>query len=371
MQALAGRIDGIRAHLQGECDAVPAQRAALAADRARARELAQRRGGIRKATLLLRDCERRARELDTVASGAKQRQFEQRVIPFIQAQGEMVASGRATAAEPACRRLPGGQKRRRVSDMAAWTQQASIDGSVVREFMAEFEGAPAEVMELEDEQCGQCGGRLLVVERKATLCCEACGASTPHIDLSVCSQGARSDIEFVAQTYKRSNHFLEWLNQLQAKESTVVADSIIADVMRLLYDGGARSVADVAPAHVRGALKKLRLRAEYEHVCQITCRITGAAPPRLSGHIEERLRLMFIAAQEPFDLSKGRRKNFLSYSYTLQQFMRLIGVGPGHIGRLAFTLLKGRDKLDRQNMIYEKMCAQLDWEFSPIGHAAA
>ena len=77
---------------------------------------------------------------------------------------------------------------------------------------------------------------------------------------------------------------------------------------------------------------------------------------------------MFIAVQEPFEQVKGRRKNFLSYSYTLQQFMRLLGVHSDCISGLAFTLLKGRDKLARQNTIYQRVCEILHWEYRPLLH---
>lgn len=210
---------------------------------------------------------------------------------------------------------------------------------------------------------------MLYVERKATMCCEKCGCSVPFIDLSVCAQSQRGDVEWVSQSYQRSNHFLEWLNSLQAKESTQVPDEVLQAVMKRLYDQGVRSVDDITTENTRQALKFLKMRSQYEHVCQITCRITGRAPPRLAPAIEERLRLMFLAVQEPFERVKGRRKNFLSYSYTLQQFLKLLGVPPSCINRFAFTLLKGRDKLDRQNEIYEKICQDLNWHFVPLSRA--
>jgi hypothetical protein len=366
MQALETRIRAQRKKIDNEYHSRGELRAKIDSMRAEADEVCTARHGIRRAAVLRSTCRAMEKDLNKIESGEAKRQFEKRVIPFLEAQGQLVAS--APSEGPSERPLPGGRKRRRLGDVASWTHHASVDGSVVREFMAEFEDTPTGTIDALEETCRYCSGRLLVNERKATLCCEECGASFPHIDLSAGTHGSHGEIEFVAQTYKRSNHFLEWLNQLQAKESTEVDDTILEQVMEVMYDKGVRKPDDVTPQTVRTALKALKMRSHYEHVCQICCRITGRAPPRLHGSIEERLRLMFIAAQEPFEIVKGRRKNFLSYSYTLQQFMRLIGVSSRDMGRLAFTLLKGRDKLDRQNQIYEKMCQHLDWEYTTITH---
>lgn len=370
MQALSKRVDIIRAKMQRDLDEISDRRADIHHKRALAETLRHRRSGIRKAALITRECDREERSIYDIESGRAKRRFEERVIPFLQAQGELVASARSIGAPSSRggRQLPGTRKRRRIGEVASWTQQSGTDATIVREFMAEFENMPADPHVWNGDVCAICGGVQLLVERKATLCCEDCGSSVPHIDMSSCAHSTRSEMEFVAQSYKRSNHFLEWLNQLQAKESTRVSDAILERVMGHLYSHGARKAEDITPGRVRDTLKLLKLRAQYEHVCQITCRLTGQAPPRLSCDIEERLRLMFIAVQEPFEQVKGRRKNFLSYSYTLQQFMRLLGVDSKCMSRLAFTLLKGRDKLARQNTIYQRVCDILQWEYRPLLH---
>lgn len=366
MHALETRVRNIHKSLDDEYERRYEMRQEIDSMRAEAASIRCHRHGIRKAASLIRQAMELEKELSLIESGEKRRTFEKRVIPFLHAQGELVSN--APTGLKSDRSLPGGCKRRHLGDVASWTQSASVDGTVVREFMAEFEDSPSGVIEAIDEACRFCSGRLLVNERKATLCCEECGASFPHFDMSSVSNTGHGEIEFVAQTYKRSNHFLEWLNQLQAKESTEVGDDVIEGVMDKIYNIGVRDAKDITPQMIRSSLKSMKMRCHYEHVCQILCRITGRAPPRLHGNIEERLRLMFIAAQEPFEQVKGRRKNFLSYSYTLQQFMRLIGVSTKYLDRLAFTLLKGRDKLERQNQIYEKMCQHLDWEYAPIRH---
>ena len=56
------------------------------------------------------------------------------------------------------------------------------------------------------------------------------------------------------------------------------------------------------------------------------------------------------------------RKNFLSYSYCLYKFFQLLGYDDL---LSSFSLLKGKDKLHKQDLIFEKICKDLEWEFLP------
>ena len=71
----------------------------------------------------------------------------------------------------------------------------------------------------------------------------------------------------------------------------------------------------------------------------------------------------FIAMQPAFEKHCPKdRKNFLSYSYCLYKFFQLLGF-EDYLN--SFTLLKGRDKLHRQDQIFRKICVELNWEFVP------
>ena len=56
------------------------------------------------------------------------------------------------------------------------------------------------------------------------------------------------------------------------------------------------------------------------------------------------------------------RKNFLSYSYVLHKFCELLEYD--HLLEY-FSLLKSREKLHAQDLIWEKICNDLNWEFIP------
>ena len=114
---------------------------------------------------------------------------------------------------------------------------------------------------------------------------------------------------------------------------------------------------------IKEYLKKLKLNKYYEHIPQILFRITGIPPPNFNKQQEEKLRLMFKEIQSPWreECPKGR-KNFLSYSYVLHKFCELLGFD--YLLEY-FPLLKSREKLHQQDIIWEKMCKDLKWEYIP------
>ena len=79
--------------------------------------------------------------------------------------------------------------------------------------------------------------------------------------------------------------------------------------------------------------------------------------------IEERLRLMFKEIQKPFDDNcPAERKNFLSYSFVLYKFCELLSEDSY---LQYFPLLKSKEKLHQQDVIWKRICATLKWELIP------
>lgn len=121
--------------------------------------------------------------------------------------------------------------------------------------------------------------------------------------------------------------------------------------------------ADITPLKVREFLKKLRLHKYYEHQMAITIALNGMPAPRLSDALEEELKEMFGMVQAPFDRHRPPdRKNFLSYAYVLHKFCELLG--EDEMCQYC-TLLKCPEKLYKQDVIWKKICEDLQWEFIP------
>ena len=72
---------------------------------------------------------------------------------------------------------------------------------------------------------------------------------------------------------------------------------------------------------------------------------------------------MFKEIQGPFmKVWPKERKNFLSYSYVLHKFCELLELD--HLLEY-FPLLKSREKLHQQDVIWKCICQELQWEFIP------
>jgi hypothetical protein len=172
------------------------------------------------------------------------------------------------------------------------------------------------------------------------------------------------DYEMSSFSYKRITHFDDCMRQVQGKEAYRVPDEIITAVMAELYAQRITAVADISMNEIRQTLKRLRARKAYDHVAQVYARITGNRAPRITRRIEERCRLMFICMQPAFERHCPKtRKNFLSYNYVLYRFFHLLGLA--HMLK-GFSLLKGKDKLAMADTIFENICDDLGWKFTPI-----
>jgi len=160
--------------------------------------------------------------------------------------------------------------------------------------------------------------------------------------------------------YKRKNHFNEWLNQIQGKETTEIPEDIFNSILLEIKKLKIQNMADITHAKIREILKKLKLNKYYEHTPYISYRITGIPNQYLSPELEDKLRNMFELIQVPFlKHSPASRKNFLSYSYCIHKMLQLLGEDK-YLSY--FPLLKNREKLHQQEQIWSKICEELNWQ---------
>ena len=163
--------------------------------------------------------------------------------------------------------------------------------------------------------------------------------------------------------YKRINHFNEWLNQVQGKETTDIPDDVYDSILFEIKKQKLTNMATLTRKKVKDILKKLRINKYYEHVPQIINRLNGIPSPHFSPELEDRLRHMFCQIQVPFLKHSPRsRKNFLSYSYCLNKMVQLLEKDQ-YLD--SFPLLKSREKLHQQDMIWQKICGEIGWDFIP------
>ena len=162
-------------------------------------------------------------------------------------------------------------------------------------------------------------------------------------------------------SYKRINHYQEWLNQIQGKETTDIPEEVFDKIMLELKVQRITNMKDINRQKIKDILKKLKINKYYEHIPYILNRITGIPNPNLTPELEEKLRNMFRDIQVPFlKHSPLNRKNFLSYSYVIHKFIQILGKNEY---MKYFPLLKSREKLHQQEEIWKKICGDLKWPF--------
>ena len=162
-------------------------------------------------------------------------------------------------------------------------------------------------------------------------------------------------------SYNRINHFNEWINQTQGKETTEIPEEVFDKIYLELKKNKIDNVATLDYDKIKTILKKIKINKYYEHIPYILNRITGKINPQLTPELEEKLRNMFKEIQVPFlKHSPHNRKNFLSYSYVLHKFLELLGEDEY---LEYFPLLKSREKLHQQEQTWKKICEELGWQF--------
>lgn len=212
--------------------------------------------------------------------------------------------------------------------------------------------------------CRECNVPLVVNARESSTICQNCGVSTPYLGLSEANLSYNEEISMQSVTsfsYKRSSHFQEYLSSIQCKEGVDIPQDVLDAVSSEVKKN---RIKTITPAKVRSYLKKLRLSHLYDHSNAICMKLLGKQPPRFSRELEQQLKHMFYMVQQPFEtaIKDTKRKNFLSYSYCLYKFFQLLGRDE----LLQYcTLLKDRQKLYLQDVIWKKICDILNWQFIP------
>lgn len=215
--------------------------------------------------------------------------------------------------------------------------------------------------------CHRCDMAMVVDARQSALVCASCASMVPYLGNTEANLSYQDEITqnvVSSFSYKRLNHFSEWLNAIQARATTEISDDVIDAIRAEFKKNRTSQRKDITPAKVRAYLKKLNLNKLYEHSHYICTLINGVPAPTLEPELEARLKHMFVSIQAPFQraIEGTTRKNFLSYSYCLFKMCELLGRDDL---LCHFSLLKSAEKLHAQDRIWKTITAELQWEFLP------
>jgi hypothetical protein len=215
-----------------------------------------------------------------------------------------------------------------------------------------------------NELCKNCNkSDMINLQHEAISICMECG----HQDFLLAEQNRPIMIndkkDNIHYSYKRINHFREWCNQVQGKESTDIPNEIFDKILNELKKEKITDTKNLTPKYMRTILKKLRTHKYYEHAAYIINRINGIPPPQFSPELEQTLSNMFMQTQPLFiKHAPSNRLNFISYSYILHKFFLILDL-PEYLP--LFPLLKSRQKIAQNEETFKKICNELKWKWIP------
>ncbi len=213
--------------------------------------------------------------------------------------------------------------------------------------------------------CESCNnGELIPQDEEGILICNnlSCGKFISYIVDSSKPTNKEPPNEVSYTAYIRLNHFKEILSQFQAKETTQIPEDVINAIKARIKKERIENMSLINYDKMREILRKLGLNKYFEHIQYINS-LFGIKPPIMNEDLHETLCVLFIEIQQPWAVHcPANRTNFFNYTYTLYQLCVLLD----QTQYLPYIpMMKDREKQLEQDMIWKKVCNDLDWEFFP------
>ncbi len=213
-----------------------------------------------------------------------------------------------------------------------------------------------------DAICSFCKqGELIPVDDEGIMVCNSCYRNVPFVIESEKSSYKEPPKEVCFYAYKRINHFREIIAQFQAKETTQIPEIVVDEIKNQIKKERVE-LKNLSNGKAKEILKKLGYNKYYEHIPFIKD-IIGIKPPIMTPELEDTLCNLFMEIQAPYaKYCPDDRVNFLNYYYTVYKLCELLNQKQF---LPFFPMLKDREKKMEQDVIWKKICNELDWEFIP------
>lgn len=214
-----------------------------------------------------------------------------------------------------------------------------------------------------DEIPCECGGIMRQTLDDGQVECDQCGLTDTVLPTWEKPNYNEPVVDTNNYTYKRKNHLVELLSQIQAKESTEIPDYVMEDITNYC-DSLSINIETLDYRRLRKYMRILKLPNKFqEHTHYILQKLNGKEPPRIDPAIEAKLISMFEAIQEPFaKYCPPERKNFVKYFFFLYKACELLEQDEL---KCYFPLLKNPQKLAQHDQIWKNICHDMRWEFIP------
>jgi hypothetical protein len=216
-------------------------------------------------------------------------------------------------------------------------------------------------------ECVECKGEIGEIENSICVCLD-CGL-VAQVGYSMRDPSANLNWDDLKNapgrqyTYRRLNHFREYLRQIQGKSRATIPLEIYEEVTAEFKKSMVRKEL-IKPTLVKTKLKKIGKSKWYEHAEAIAAKISTVYKPiNIDPSHEEKLCLMFIQLEAPFEkikhLVKKSRKNFLSYPFAYFKLNELNGWDAYNSN---CVLLKSVTLINRQDKWWNLVMNELGWQ---------
>jgi predicted Zn-ribbon and HTH transcriptional regulator len=218
-------------------------------------------------------------------------------------------------------------------------------------------------MAFDPTHCSHCGAALVELDVHKFVC-SGCSAIYESQEYGSTYEDLKNMTPQRQFTYRRINHFREFLRQIQGKSRATIPAALYVE-LKGEFAKSKIPLHTLTTKAVRAKLKKMDQSKFYEHVESITATLNpNYKPINIEAGREEKLCFMFTQLEEPYEKIKKqvqkKRKNFMSYPYIFYKLCELNGWD--EYLRAAY-LLKSVPLLVEQDRWCQLAFQQLNWQF--------
>ncbi|VBB18113.1 hypothetical protein YASMINEVIRUS_576 [Yasminevirus sp. GU-2018] len=211
------------------------------------------------------------------------------------------------------------------------------------------------------KKCKKCNVDKIIVFNESIVSCPKCGESDDIFIESDMPSQRETFAEKPKYPYKKLGHCIEKLNQFLCKGTANVPPNVFT-VLEEEIEKHSLLKTEVTIRFIEAMMKKHHLSDYYENIMFIYSKITGKRPQTISRDEYELVLKMFVEAEEVYEkkYKPPNRNNFLKYTFVLNKIF--LTIKRPEVAE-HFKLLKSPDKLKQQERVWQKICADLGWDY--------
>jgi predicted nucleic acid-binding OB-fold protein len=214
--------------------------------------------------------------------------------------------------------------------------------------------------------CAECNIPKNLNIQEGILTCDQCG-TCEKITIDSDKPAYKDQVpEVKSNTYKRSNHCSELLNQSQGKESTIIEQELLDEIVQGLYTIGIEDLTTITKSNIKEVLSNIGKSNKAEHAVYIINKINGIPVDTIPHELNEIVKIMFSMAETAWLIHKDpKRKNFMNTNYVFYKIFEML-----EEYKLAskWSLISD-EKLAEHDELWEKICnhwgEDRGWYFIP------